>query len=75
MVEEKKVRNQNINNIYCGQTSKKGIIMTKSQLHQLYHKINNLAYNTFEENNSQQRQALEEILEELSAQIRKMEEE
>jgi len=49
--------------------------MTKSQLHQLYHKINNLAYNTFEENNSQQRQALQEILEELSAQIRKMEEE
>lgn len=49
--------------------------MTKSQLHQLYYKINNLAYNTFDENSPTQRLALQEVLEELAAQIRKMEEE
>lgn len=47
--------------------------MTKQQLHRLYHKINNLAYTTFDENNSVQREALAEVLEELTAEINKLE--
>lgn len=49
--------------------------MTKQQLHDLYHKLNNLAYSTFDENNSVQRAGLAEAIELVESHIKNMEQE
>lgn len=49
--------------------------MTKQQLHDLYHKLNNLAYNTFDDNSLQQRAGLAEVIELVQSHIKNMEKE